>query len=610
MKSFLILFLMVSISGSNEQEIQNGEDVLIQLSIELQKLDKNSEYTFRAYANAGKELANRGNYTLADSLFTLGERYEKYELDSSLIMGYKSSRAFMRKVQGRYRESLEEYLEVRSYYINKKDVNQITLIDSYLAEFYRAQGNKAQTEKYLYDALNYTKVHDIDSRSRAYLYSRLASYQSEYLADIDSTIYYANLALDLAIESGWSYVAALSQNELGFIYLNKNARDTTTTFRYYRAAIDNFLNENRIRDYISVLDNMARNYSILNQPAQAVILLEEAIGIAEINNWQTFLDDSYLLMASVQSALGNHQTSKAYYEKAYYTMASTMDDQHAIEVSELTATYEKNIAEQELIEAEVRAEENEKALIISVLITLFSFLIAGLGLFLFLRFRLKNRKLNEQQQIIEETNVELKTALDEKDVLFKELNHRVKNNLTVLSGLVFLQEANETEDGPKQTMATLRNRIQAMAMVHEKLYSITTAKEIAFQDYLEELIPALIQSLSKQSIDVQTDIDCQGLTLPIDEAVPLALIFNEWITNSLKYASQDSKTLSIQITGNKRESGFFVIYADNGPGLDHKKPINPQSMGLKLIDMLVKQLNGEIEQNSSDKGLKFEVTVS
>ena len=119
-KVILLLFSLVLTPPDHIQDIKSGQEVVVQLSQELENLSPSSAEVFRAYSNACQELVRRGNYEIADSLFDVSVSYQKFESDSNRIMTHKSSRGFMLKVRGQFEESLKEYIDVREYYLEKK----------------------------------------------------------------------------------------------------------------------------------------------------------------------------------------------------------------------------------------------------------------------------------------------------------------------------------------------------------------------------------------------------------------------------------------------------------------------------------------------------------
>lgn len=201
---------------------------------------------------------------------------------------------------------------------------------------------------------------------------------------------------------------------------------------------------------------------------------------------------------------------------------------------------------------------------------------------------------------VKQKAVDLGKELKEKNVLLKEIHHRVKNNLNVIASLLNLQ-LNEVENGKDATSAFTesRNRIFAMSQVHEKLYETEDFSEIEMAPYIKSVTEELISSYSiGKSISVQTDIET--IFLSINTAIPFGLILNEVITNSLKYAFPDTETGRIFISLKRNQNLIIFTIKDNGIGLPPSmNPKEHDSLGLTLINLLADQLDGTLSISGS-----------
>lgn len=203
----------------------------------------------------------------------------------------------------------------------------------------------------------------------------------------------------------------------------------------------------------------------------------------------------------------------------------------------------------------------------------------------------------------------LKVSLKEKEVLLKEVYHRVKNNLQITSSLLELQSAHVRDEYDRELFRESQNRLSTMAMIHEQLYKTDNLSSINMQNYITSLVTGLLQSYDAG--DVTSDIRVDDTLFTLDTAIPLGLIINEIVTNSLKYAfkKQDDKQNRLTIRLNKRsESMMQLTVADNGPGLPPKNIIeSKKSLGMELIDALTSQLGGNLDI-SNDGGAVFSIT--
>ncbi len=189
---------------------------------------------------------------------------------------------------------------------------------------------------------------------------------------------------------------------------------------------------------------------------------------------------------------------------------------------------------------------------------------------------------------------ELKRVLREKSLLLKEVQHRVKNNLQVISSLASLQAAHAGADGPaKQAMLTMRDRVKSMSLIHESLCFSDTLAEIDFAKYVARLAPRLIHSYaaSPHTIRLHTDVNA---TLRLDEATPCGLIVNELLSNALKHAFPESRG-DIWIALRQNQDEFSLEIRDNGVGLPPGFTVETSnSLGLQVVSELTGQLHGTL----------------
>jgi len=206
---------------------------------------------------------------------------------------------------------------------------------------------------------------------------------------------------------------------------------------------------------------------------------------------------------------------------------------------------------------------------------------------------------------------EIESQILEKETLLKEIHHRVKNNLQTVSSLLSMQGRNTTNEKIKKIIKSSQNRVISMAIIHEMLYTNDNLSEIAFKPYVEELSAFLVKSVdgSKQRIDL--DIDIPDIKLGIDTAIPLGLLINETITNSLKYGFEGRTEGLIGIELRKEESSdgdYTLTISDNGIGFSNEaNSKSTKSLGLKLIHNLARQLQGSAVKDESTEGTTYHI---
>ncbi len=191
----------------------------------------------------------------------------------------------------------------------------------------------------------------------------------------------------------------------------------------------------------------------------------------------------------------------------------------------------------------------------------------------------------------------LESSLREKETLLRELYHRTKNNMQVISSLISLQSSSISDGSILQMFDDTKNRIRAMALVHEKLYQSKDLSSVNIREYVRDLAGALIESYSKAQGKVALQLEADSITLPIDIIMPCGLIINELISNSLKYAFRADGSLEIRIQFRQTGDGLMeIVYGDSGPGLQSLDTKDIKTLGLKLVrNLATKQLGGKIE---------------
>lgn len=205
-----------------------------------------------------------------------------------------------------------------------------------------------------------------------------------------------------------------------------------------------------------------------------------------------------------------------------------------------------------------------------------------------------DRKKNEEKII---------ASLKEKEVMLSELHHRVKNNLQIITSLLRIQSVNITDKEALEAIKVSQNRVNSMALVHEKLYKSRNFSLVDFDDYVKHLSSHLMQAYGVKKGKIDLDLNIQKVFLSVDTAIPVGLIINELISNSLKHAFPDKRQGKVTIELTKGGTVDYQLrIRDDGIGIS--KDIDPNrssTLGMNLVSMLTKQLAGDIKINT-DKG--------
>lgn len=206
----------------------------------------------------------------------------------------------------------------------------------------------------------------------------------------------------------------------------------------------------------------------------------------------------------------------------------------------------------------------------------------------------------------------INNSLREKEALLKEIHHRVKNNLQIISSLLSLQSEYINDATSRMLFIESMSRIKSMALIHERLYQTQDFTSIHLAGYISDLAVYLHKSYQTGANNVELKIDAEDIYLPIDTAIPCGLILNELITNCFKHAFPDNRQGYIKLHLRRIDKkGIRLSISDNGIGLPSNFSLqNAKTLGVQLVDGLVRQLNGRIDHSSSEGITTFEIVLT
>jgi two-component sensor histidine kinase len=194
----------------------------------------------------------------------------------------------------------------------------------------------------------------------------------------------------------------------------------------------------------------------------------------------------------------------------------------------------------------------------------------------------------------------VRQSLREKETLLREIHHRVKNNMQVISSMLELQRDHAADAGLRDAFAVAEQRVKAMALLHEKLYRAADVTNIDFADYLRELAAESMAAHGVGPPRTALRVTGHDIRLPLDAAVPCALAVNELLTNAIKHAFPAGRSGEISIDLARAPGRIVLTVRDNGVGLPARfDPTKAKSLGLQLVDVLSRQLHGSFRLTSS-----------
>lgn len=340
---------------------------------------------------------------------------------------------------------------------------------------------------------------------------------------------------------------------------------------------------------VVVLQNIGFSHIKMKDYSLAVPYLREGLQLANQANLDARLVSIHELIASAFEGLGVYDSAITHLRRYNELEKRFFNESKARAVEDANIKYETAEQEKRLILAreEREARKNERNTFISVSIFLAALLSLG-----YAAFRTKqqaNIRLAAQKTIIENKE-------QEKTLLLRELHHRVKNNLQLISSLLNLQAYQLKDEAAASAVKEGQARVEAMAMIHRQLYLKEEETKISLPDYLENMMQNLLYAFGKESGKVGVDKQVVDLQIDADLAIPLGLIINELLTNSLKYAFKDTPTPRLTLKAERLPQQLFIQVADNGPGVTGETK-RKTSFGMEMVKSLAKQLKAELEIN-------------
>lgn len=334
---------------------------------------------------------------------------------------------------------------------------------------------------------------------------------------------------------------------------------------------------------------LARLYMQDGYYLKALKLLESTLKALEHTSRQTVKKDLYFFLSEAYREVNDPQKALAALDKHVELVSELKSLQRQRLQEEMGAKYAVREKSQQLMLRQLELEKSNRQRLFLILGLVSALLITGLLFWLARTRSITNRELAQK-------NEQIRKALGEKEILLREIHHRVKNNLQVVSSLLSLQSRQIEDPKAQEVMKEGRNRVKSMALIHQNLYQDENLVGVDAADYIDKLTQSLLSSykIQDQDITIQSDID--DLTLDVDVIIPLGLILNELISNSLKYAFSDQESGIIDIRLKQQADGISLRVADNGIGIPEDFDMkSSKSLGMYLISSFAKKLNATFD---------------
>ena len=494
------------------------------------------------------------------------------------------------KNKGDYDGAIEEYHKALESYQLLKHQNSIANTINAMASIDKLLKHYDKAEKRYKEALSI--FIDIDNKiGQANIYNNLGNLLSKQKKYDEALTYYQ---LQEKINKEEDY-------EIGLGYVYENMGSLYKEKKDYPQAKKYFLQSLEIREKYDNLVMIAVSHILygdllveMNDLTNGKFQLEKGLKIAEEHDFLPQKEGAFKGFSKLYEKQGNAEKAITFYKKYTAIEDSLLNKDVQGQIAKLDAKYENTLKENKILSLNT-ANEKKDIRNFWMSIGLFSALAMMAIIFYFLRQRQKNNK------ILEEKNQIISTSLEEKNILLKEIHHRVKNNLQIISSLLSLQSQHIEDKQAIEAINEGRNRVHSMALIHKSLYQKDSLLGISVIDYFEKLISELFAAYRVDHDKIILNIDVDDLQLDVDTMIPLGLIVNELVTNTLKYAFNGKENGHINVSLKEKNNQLSLKVEDDGIGIDDVKGIkNTDSFGYQLIDAFVAKMEGELIIDSNN----------
>ncbi|THU33513.1 sensor histidine kinase [Niastella caeni] len=341
--------------------------------------------------------------------------------------------------------------------------------------------------------------------------------------------------------------------------------------------------------------NISLAYTQLNQPAQALVFARKMLETSRQLERPERMRNAYNSMHNAFAAAGRYDSALHYYKLADVLDDSLNNVAKTNEVVDLQTKYEtgKKNSEIQRLYTESLAKNKQIIILVSALV-IFALLTACM-VWLYHRIKKQRQEITNQSKRLE--------------IMMKELHHRVKNNLQIVSSLLSLQTYKVQDEEAVLVLKESQQRVQAMSFIHQRLYKTESLTAVNMKEYLTDLAESLVSSYGFNRDDFDLYITVEKEMLDIDKALPIGLIINEIVTNALKYAYKEINRPALHVTLTEEDTKLVCAIKDNGIGIDEQQwKQKKNSFGKQLITALCKQLRAQ-QTLVVNEGTQFTITI-
>lgn len=533
-----------------------------------------------------------------DSAFSISHKGTNYKWIGDILL----AKAKIHLFRGEIDLAIEHALQADSYYSRIKYKPGNANANLLLAQGYSIRKKKSNSENCLNLASEYAEKHHLKQMIVEILICR-GNTCFQY-NDFKQALRFYHEAGEKVKSVNNLYLKTKIQNNIANILVNTG--HPAEALPIYKSAIVQYKKLNQPLDELLVMYNIGRQFRLDNVLDSSLYYANLCLDLGlkvhsleDVTYAYSALTETYILLKDYKNALRYNELMHIYQDSLQ------MNANHA-QIMRLETDYQLRINREIILKQKFRLQQTKRKTTVALLALFVTTSLIIIGIFYFRKSRKLNNALKKSNSEIREQNNTIDKALYEKEILLKEVHHRVKNSLQIVSSLLNLQESQLTDEVAIEALRNSKTRIQTIALMHQSLYQREAdLAKVSTAEYLQNILTLQLDALSDKLSKPKTQTDFAEQELSIDQAVPLGLIASEIINNALKHAYSSTDSPLLVLKTRVIEGKLELHISDNGKGFESDDFRNHSSLGLEIVEALNNQLHGEMKFHSTAEGTTF-----
>ena len=558
-----------------------------------------------------------------DRLNYLSDSLSEKQTDSALVLANKAIQlskninykkgiaessnniAVCQDIKGNSVEAIKQFISTIKLFEELKDINKIAQCYSQMGISYFFQYQYENAQLYYQKAIDlYLKTNNKKELAGVLINQGIVY---TYINKNDEAEKNYLNALNIYEEE--NNIAGLSPtyNSLAKIYYAK--KDYEKAIQYYKQSEFYSLQSNNLFNLIPTYNSLAIVYKELKKYDEAKNYSNKSINISKqigALEREMFCHET---MSNILFAMGDYKNAYESFKNYSIIKDSIFTSDKNDAIAEMQAKFDVEKNQQKVKEIELQktiddeANTKQRLLLIVLIIVILISLVFTMVLF---------RNKQKVNHLLEQKNEAIQANLEQKEMMMSEIHHRVKNNLQMVSSILDLQARDLTDEKSMRVIEDSLSRINAISLIHQRLYQSENIRGIKINTYLQELAHDILKNFSSSVTTTPIQLTCKvdELNMDLESAIPIGLITAELITNACKYAFTGIEKPEINITLNKQNDTLILKVIDNGVGKQAAVNESGTSFGTKLIKSLSRKLRAEIKENSSPNGTSIQLKIT